>query len=256
MNNYVNQFAEVQREIETTPYFSNDVPTADDMRLMDCDIDDAVNEIIIEERNQAIKKFNRTKEELDHAIEEFNLASEEFDRVYNNPDFNYVEHNRVRDEFYYAYEVFNRASEEFDRADETYESIFYNDDSDSDSDSDIYSDSDSDIGEDDDDEDDYVNFMERTEGINIKYDYFCCDCEEFDSYDCSCGKYFRIRLMNDIRFSVSKINECKVAREAIRNSMRNTVHEDLIAAAMHPCRIQAQMVQFDDIESYFTAIGY
>jgi hypothetical protein len=36
----------------------------------------------------------------------------------------------------------------------------------------------------------------------------------------------------------------------------NCIKEELISVVMHPCRIQAQMEQFDDIESYFTSIGY
>ena len=106
--------------------------------------------------------------------------------------------------------------------------------------------------EEDEEEDDLTK---RTICIDVKYEEFCCECEVTAWLACDCGKYFRIRLMNDIRFSVSKINECKIARSQHEDTMRNTVHEDLIATVMHPCRIQAQMEQFDDIESYFEMMG-
>ncbi|DAC81613.1 TPA_asm: hypothetical protein [Phytophthora water mold MELD virus] len=36
---------------------------------------------------------------------------------------------------------------------------------------------------------------------------------------------------------------------------RSQIAEELIATVMHPCRIQNQMNQFDDIEQFFTAMG-
>ena len=36
---------------------------------------------------------------------------------------------------------------------------------------------------------------------------------------------------------------------------KTQISKELVATVMHPCRIQAQMEQFDDIESYFEMMG-
>lgn len=44
-------------------------------------------------------------------------------------------------------------------------------------------------------------------------------------------------------------------RERQRKYFKSNIEEELIASAMKPCRIEAQMNQFDNIEDFFEAIG-
>lgn len=93
-------------------------------------------------------------------------------------------------------------------------------------------------------EDDHERFMERTEGVNYKYNLIDCHCPDFPEEPCECGSGFRDYLMKEIQ-----ISSCKFM-------FKNYVLRDVIIEAMHPRRIQAQMDQFDDIETYFTQLGY
>ncbi|KAE9105356.1 hypothetical protein PF007_g13463 [Phytophthora fragariae] len=54
--------------------------------------------------------------------------------------------------------------------------------------------------------------------------------------------------------NIQLINE-KFAKRNHHLHFRNQIAEELIANVMHPCRIQNQMNQFDDIEQFFTAMG-
>jgi hypothetical protein len=48
------------------------------------------------------------------------------------------------------------------------------------------------------------------------------------------------------------IVQCRLIHKSY---FRSNITKELIAVAMHPCRIQAQLNQYDDIESFFTAMG-
>ena len=120
-----NQFAEVDREIETEPFFSNDVPAPEDLRLIDCDIDDAFNEIVKDEVFKALNNFNQ-------AQEAFVFANEEFERIPMRNTIDDDEHIHVREAFNYAIEVLERTSEELKLAVKTYRHVFHFEDEDED----------------------------------------------------------------------------------------------------------------------------
>jgi len=54
-------------------------------------------------------------------------------------------------------------------------------------------------------------------------------------------------LSDDIQNQATMFNQ--------RRLFRDSIHQDLIAAAMHPNRIKKQLDQFDDIEDFFETIG-
>ncbi|KAE9078444.1 hypothetical protein PF007_g23862 [Phytophthora fragariae] len=54
--------------------------------------------------------------------------------------------------------------------------------------------------------------------------------------------------------NIQLINEQNAKRNHHKH-FRNQIAEELIANVMHPCRIQQQMNQFDDIEQFFTPMG-
>ena len=100
--------------------------------------------------------------------------------------------------------------------------------------------------------------------------YDCDTC--YDSYlgedieinhETECYRYNRfvrefIRFKNDNGYEPDhRLTPIKTELEAvnIRNYFRDHIHEELITEAMKPCRIQAQMSQFDNIEDFFVAMG-
>jgi hypothetical protein len=60
----------------------------------------------------------------------------------------------------------------------------------------------------------------------------------------------------DARFRMKEMRERFIALAKQEKYFKECVSEELIATAMHPCRIQAQMEKFDDNESYFEAMGW
>ena len=93
----------------------------------------------------------------------------------------------------------------------------------------------------DDDDDDYVSEYKINQSYNL-------DC-----------KFTRAFIRNphepdqgyDLRMSF--LNELPTAY--IKHHFKNQITKELIASAMKPSRIEAQMNQFDNIEDFFEAIG-
>jgi hypothetical protein len=73
------------------------------------------------------------------------------------------------------------------------------------------------------------------------------DVENRDDDDDDDDEYNIHPLSDDIQ------NQATMFKQ--RRLFRDSIHQDLIVAAMHPNRIQKQLDQFDDIEDFFNAIG-
>jgi hypothetical protein len=97
-------------------------------------------------------------------------------------------------------------------------------------------------------------FMERTEGFDINYRIFECNCPEFLEEPCECGTYFRERLMSNIRWYAQPFIQRSLVREH-KKYFSSIIAEELIAAALHPRRMMMSMNEFDDIEDFFTAMA-
>jgi len=68
---------------------------------------------------------------------------------------------------------------------------------------------------------------------------------EFESFDFDYGFELDLLMIQEAA--------CKFQH---RRYLKSEVFAELIASVMHPCRIQAQMDKFNDIEDFFQSMGY
>jgi hypothetical protein len=110
-------------------------------------------------------------------------------------------------------------------------------------------------------EEDLIDMMQVFEDLNNE-DGYDDDDEDEEEYEGINWETFDLQYLNPDNypkdhhrwtFKYLILNQATMFKQ--RRIFKYTIHQDLIAAAMHPNRIQKQLEQFDDIEAYFDAIG-
>ena len=84
--------------------------------------------------------------------------------------------------------------------------------------------------------------------------------ELYDEFDDEEDDYLMSLVKDYLRYHKQRFNSINTefketyAKRQHQRYFKNRIAEELIAEALHPCRVEAQMAQFDDMESFFEAM--